>query len=250
MMPGLVYRKESEVNWDPVDMTVLANEQVIEGRGWWSGAPVERRKLSQWFIKITDFADDLIDWACRRSRSMAPTRCALCRRTGLGEAGVFNFDSHSPIPSTASRMSTSSPPGQIRFLVRALLRSHPITRSPRRRLRQSRRLPRRSLPNAKREEPEPRNSKRLKSGAFEQASKSSIRSTPTGVCQCTSPTSSSWTMAPARYLESPPTISATSTPHSKYELPIGRVVAASELDHASDKPIVGDQADSGPRNRS
>jgi leucyl-tRNA synthetase len=58
---GLVYRKESEVNWDPVDMTVLANEQVIEGKGWRSGASVERRKLSQWFLKITDFADELLD---------------------------------------------------------------------------------------------------------------------------------------------------------------------------------------------
>ncbi|MEO8455974.1 MAG: leucine--tRNA ligase, partial [Sphingomicrobium sp.] len=58
---GLVYRKESEVNWDPVDMTVLANEQVIDGKGWRSGAPVERRKLSQWFLKITDFAEDLLD---------------------------------------------------------------------------------------------------------------------------------------------------------------------------------------------
>ncbi|KQN32118.1 leucine--tRNA ligase [Sphingomonas sp. Leaf34] len=58
---GLVYRKESAVNWDPVDMTVLANEQVIDGRGWRSGALVERRKLSQWFLKITDFADDLVD---------------------------------------------------------------------------------------------------------------------------------------------------------------------------------------------
>ncbi|TVV71482.1 leucine--tRNA ligase [Sphingomonas solaris] len=58
---GLVYRKESAVNWDPVDMTVLANEQVIDGKGWRSGAPVERRKLSQWFLRITDFADDLLD---------------------------------------------------------------------------------------------------------------------------------------------------------------------------------------------
>ena len=58
---GLVYRKESDVNWDPVDMTVLANEQVIDGRGWRSGALVERRKLSQWFLKITDFADELLD---------------------------------------------------------------------------------------------------------------------------------------------------------------------------------------------
>ncbi len=58
---GLVYRKESEVNWDPVDMTVLANEQVIDGMGWRSGAPVERRKLAQWFLKITDFADELLE---------------------------------------------------------------------------------------------------------------------------------------------------------------------------------------------
>jgi leucyl-tRNA synthetase len=58
---GLVYRKESAVNWDPVDQTVLANEQVIDGRGWRSGALVEKRKLSQWFLKITQFADDLLD---------------------------------------------------------------------------------------------------------------------------------------------------------------------------------------------
>jgi len=58
---GLVYRKESEVNWDPVDATVLANEQVIDGRGWRSGAPVERRKLNQWFLRITDFAEELLD---------------------------------------------------------------------------------------------------------------------------------------------------------------------------------------------
>jgi len=58
---GLVYRKEAEVNWDPVDHTVLANEQVIDGRGWRSGAVVERRKLTQWFLRITDYADDLIE---------------------------------------------------------------------------------------------------------------------------------------------------------------------------------------------
>jgi leucyl-tRNA synthetase len=58
---GLVYRKESAVNWDPVDQTVLANEQVIDGRGWRSGALVEKRKLSQWFLKITQFADELLE---------------------------------------------------------------------------------------------------------------------------------------------------------------------------------------------
>ena len=58
---GLVYRKLSEVNWDPVDNTVLANEQVIDGRGWRSGALVERKKIPQWFLKITDFAEDLLN---------------------------------------------------------------------------------------------------------------------------------------------------------------------------------------------
>ncbi len=69
---GLAYKKESFVNWDPVDNTVLANEQVIDGRGWRSGAKVERKKLSQWFLKITDFSHDLLkeldnlpDWPAR-----------------------------------------------------------------------------------------------------------------------------------------------------------------------------------------
>jgi len=57
---GLVYRKENYVNWDPVDQTVLANEQVIDGKGWRSGAPVERKKLSQWFFNITKFSEDLL----------------------------------------------------------------------------------------------------------------------------------------------------------------------------------------------
>ncbi len=58
---GLVDRKKSKVNWDPVDQTVLANEQVIDGRGWRSGALVEQRELTQWFLKITDFSQDLLD---------------------------------------------------------------------------------------------------------------------------------------------------------------------------------------------
>ncbi|MBF5057938.1 leucine-tRNA synthetase [Alcanivorax sp. 521-1] len=58
---GLVYKKMSTVNWDPVDQTVLANEQVIDGRGWRSGAVVERKDIPQWFVKITDYADELLD---------------------------------------------------------------------------------------------------------------------------------------------------------------------------------------------
>ncbi|MDE9450253.1 leucine--tRNA ligase [Aliiroseovarius sp. Z3] len=61
MEKGLVYRKNATVNWDPVDMTVLANEQVIDGCGWRSGAPVERRELTQWFFKISDYSGELLD---------------------------------------------------------------------------------------------------------------------------------------------------------------------------------------------
>jgi leucyl-tRNA synthetase len=61
MRKGLAYRKNAVVNWDPVDQTVLANEQVIDGRGWRSGAPVEKREIPQWFLKITDYAQELLD---------------------------------------------------------------------------------------------------------------------------------------------------------------------------------------------
>ena len=61
MKKGLAYRKDSEVNWDPVDQTVLANEQVVDGRGWRSGAVVERKSIPQWFLKITDYAEELLD---------------------------------------------------------------------------------------------------------------------------------------------------------------------------------------------
>ncbi|MBS1184319.1 MAG: leucine--tRNA ligase, partial [Proteobacteria bacterium] len=60
MKADLVDRKKSKVNWDPVDMTVLANEQVIDGRGWRSGALVEQRELTQWFLKISDYSDELL----------------------------------------------------------------------------------------------------------------------------------------------------------------------------------------------
>lgn len=59
---GLVYQKSAWVNWDPVDQTVLANEQVIDGRGWRSDAPVERRELEQWFVRITDYAEELLEY--------------------------------------------------------------------------------------------------------------------------------------------------------------------------------------------
>ncbi len=86
---GLVYRKESAVNWDPVDMTVLANEQVIDGRGWRSGALVERRKLNQWFLKITDFADDLV--AGLESLDQWPEKVRLMQENWIGRSTGLRF---------------------------------------------------------------------------------------------------------------------------------------------------------------
>ena len=81
---GLAYQKESWVNWDPVENTVLANEQVVDGRGWRSGEPVERRLLSQWFLKITDFADDLLAAIVNLERW--PERVRLMQQNWIGKS--------------------------------------------------------------------------------------------------------------------------------------------------------------------
>ncbi|MDE0878762.1 MAG: leucine--tRNA ligase [Sphingomonas bacterium] len=86
---GLVYRKESSVNWDPVDMTVLANEQVIDGRGWRSGALVEKRKLNQWFLKITDFADELIEGL--GALDQWPDKVRLMQENWIGKSQGLKF---------------------------------------------------------------------------------------------------------------------------------------------------------------
>jgi len=83
---GFAYRKESYVNWDPVDQTVLANEQVIDGRGWRSDAPVERRKLSQWFLKITDEADDLLAALDDGRLSGWPDNVKLMQKNWIGKS--------------------------------------------------------------------------------------------------------------------------------------------------------------------
>ncbi|MFO0293006.1 MAG: leucine--tRNA ligase [Rhodospirillales bacterium] len=84
MKEGLVYRKEAFVNWDPVDQTVLANEQVIDGKGWRSGAPVEKRKLAQWFLKITAAADDLR--AALDGLSRWPEKVRLMQENWIGKS--------------------------------------------------------------------------------------------------------------------------------------------------------------------
>ncbi len=81
---GLVERRKSKVNWDPVDQTVLANEQVIDGRGWRSGALVEQRELTQWFFKITAFAQDLLDSIDRLERW--PEKVRIMQRNWIGRS--------------------------------------------------------------------------------------------------------------------------------------------------------------------
>ncbi|MBU1540257.1 MAG: leucine--tRNA ligase [Alphaproteobacteria bacterium] len=82
---GLVYRKDSIVNWDPVDNTVLANEQVVDGRGWRSGAVVEKRKLNQWFLRITDYADDLIE-GLKELEGRWPDKVRLMQENWIGRS--------------------------------------------------------------------------------------------------------------------------------------------------------------------
>ncbi|PZQ65467.1 MAG: leucine--tRNA ligase [Phenylobacterium zucineum] len=89
---GLVYRKESVVNWDPVDQTVLANEQVVDGKGWRSGAPVEKRKLNQWSMRITDYADQLTDDL--KSLDRWPEKVRVMQENWIGRSKGLKFRFH------------------------------------------------------------------------------------------------------------------------------------------------------------
>ena len=127
---GLVYRRESEVNWDPVDMTVLANEQVIDGRGWRSGAPVERRKLNQWFLKITDFAEDLLEGLDKLDQW--PDKVRLMQENWIGKSqGLqFRFDLDRPI-GTIRRLDvfTTRPDTIFGASFAAVSPDHPLARA-------------------------------------------------------------------------------------------------------------------------
>ena len=94
---GLVYKKMATVNWDPVDQTVLANEQVIDGRGWRSGAEVERQEIPQWFIRITEYADELLENLDKLSGWPEPVR--LMQRNWIGKSfGLeLSFELNTPI---------------------------------------------------------------------------------------------------------------------------------------------------------
>jgi len=81
---GLVYKKESYVNWDPIDQTVLANEQVIDGKGWRSGAVIEKKKLSQWFLNITKYSDELLE--SLESLKGWPVKVKLMQKNWIGKS--------------------------------------------------------------------------------------------------------------------------------------------------------------------
>jgi leucyl-tRNA synthetase len=127
---GLVYRKQSEVNWDPVDMTVLANEQVIDGRGWRSNALVERRKLSQWFLRITAFADELLDGLGRLDQW--PDKVRLMQENWIGKSqGMrFRFDLAEPVAGeTGFEVFTTRPDTIFGASFAAISPDHPIALS-------------------------------------------------------------------------------------------------------------------------
>ena len=98
---GLAYRRESSVNWDPVDGTVLANEQVIDGRGWRSGALVEKKKLAQWNLRITDYAPDLLDALDAMDRWPERVRTMQAKWIGRSEGARVSFSLTAPAPGPA-----------------------------------------------------------------------------------------------------------------------------------------------------
>jgi leucyl-tRNA synthetase len=124
---GLVYRKDSEVNWDPVDMTVLANEQVIDGRGWRSNALVERRKLSQWFLKITDFAEELLDGLGELDQWPDKVRLMQENWIGRSQGLKFRFELTAPLPGHAAfEVFTTRPDTIFGASFAAISPDHPI----------------------------------------------------------------------------------------------------------------------------
>ncbi len=125
---GLVYRKENYVNWDPIDQTVLANEQVIDGKGWRSGAIVERKKLNQWFFNISKFADDLliglnelIDW---------PNKVKVMQKNWIGKSFgcEIDFEIRGDLPVEKIRCFTTRPDTLYGFSFLALSADHPISK--------------------------------------------------------------------------------------------------------------------------
>ena len=120
---GLAYRKKARVNWDPVDQTVLANEQVVDGRGWRSGALVEKREIDQWFIRITDYADELlddlnsVDW---------PEQVKTMQRNWIGRSQGVEFSFERPGTLERLEVYTTRPDTIMGITYVAVAAQHPI----------------------------------------------------------------------------------------------------------------------------
>jgi leucyl-tRNA synthetase len=126
---GLVERRKSKVNWDPVDQTVLANEQVIDGRGWRSNAPVEQRELTQWFFRITAFADDLLSAIDRLDRWPEKVRLMQKNWIGRSEGLMIRFaldPATTPQGETELEIFTTRPDTLFGARFMALSPDHPL----------------------------------------------------------------------------------------------------------------------------
>ena len=124
---GLVYRKENYVNWDPVDETVLANEQVIDGKGWRSGAIVERKKLSQWFFNISKFSQDLLDGL--DELNTWPSKVKTMQKNWIGKSFgcEIDFDIEGDLPINKIKCFTTRPDTLFGFSFLAISIDHEIS---------------------------------------------------------------------------------------------------------------------------
>ena len=125
---GLIYRKENYVNWDPVDKTVLANEQVIDGKGWRSGALVERKKLNQWFFNISKFSNELLENL--NSLDNWPTKVKIMQTNWIGKSFgcEINFKIKGDLPVDAIKCFTTRPDTLFGFSFLAVSVDHPISK--------------------------------------------------------------------------------------------------------------------------
>ena len=125
---GLVYRKENYVNWDPIDQTVLANEQVIDGKGWRSGAQVERKKLSQWFFNISKFSEKLLDGL--NNLSEWPNKVKTMQKNWIGKSYgcEIDFKVEGDLPVNKIKCFTTRPDTLFGFSFLALSVDHPLSK--------------------------------------------------------------------------------------------------------------------------
>ena len=125
---GLVYRKENYVNWDPIDQTVLANEQVIDGKGWRSGAMVERKKLNQWFFNISKFSQDLLDGL--EGLETWPNKVKTMQKNWIGKSFgcEINFEIEGDLPVENIKCFTTRPDTLFGFSFLALSVDHEVSK--------------------------------------------------------------------------------------------------------------------------